>query len=322
MDLKDKFIIVVILFVMIVNVSKAQSISPDFPFASRYENVLDSKIHYIEEYGNNQDPEQLTFLFLHGNPTSSYLWRNIIPYVKDYGRAIAPDLIGMGKSGKPAIDYTFQDHSLYLEKFIEQRQLNNIILVVHDWGSGLGFHYANRHRYKIKGIVFMEAIVRPLGWDEANFFERALFKRFRKQKQGHKMIAENNFFIKKFLFIFGTKRRFTKEEKQQYLAPYPTAESRKPIAVWPKEIPFDGSPDRVYQLVDSYATWLKQSEVPKLLLYAKPGMIIKKNEVERMEKEFTNLSSVYIGKGMHYVQEDHPHEIGKAIEEWVIELFL
>ncbi len=298
----------------------AQDISSEFPFESKYIDVLDSKMHYIDEYKDISNPEQLTFLFLHGNPTSNYLWRNIIPYVKEQGRAIAPDLIGMGKSDKPEIDYTYQDHIKYLDAFIQEKNLKNIVLVVHDWGSALGFNYAYNNQLNIKGIVFMEALTKPMKWKDANFMERFLFKRFRHEKRGHKMIAKNNFFIKMFLFKFGTKRKFSKKEKAYYNEPYPTIESRKSLEVWPKEIPIDGVPDRNYKIISEYSEWLKTTTIPKLLLYAKPGMILKKKDVEKIQNEFKNLESVYIGKGKHYIQEDHPHEIGKAIQNWIINL--
>lgn len=296
--------------------TKAQEISADFPYTSKYMDVLGSNMHYIEEYEDSSNPNQLTFLFLHGNPTSSYLWRNIIPYVKEQGKAVAVDLIGMGKSDKPQLDYTFQDHYQYLSEFIRLKNLKNIVLVIHDWGSGLGFNYAAQHEENIKGIVFMEAITKPLTWKEAILVERIIFKRFRNDKKGHKMIAENNFFIKNILFKLGTKRKLTPTEKAYYNAPYPTVESRKPIAVWPKEIPIEGTPKRNFDVVSNYAKWLEETEIPKLLLYAKPGMILKKDEVERIKNSYKNLQAIYIGKGKHYVQEDHPHEIGEAIILW------
>jgi len=296
----------------------AQEISSEFPFESKYINVLGSKMHYVDEYEDTSNPEQLTFLFLHGNPTSNYLWRNIIPYVEEQGRAIAPDLMGMGKSDKPDIEYTYQDHIRYLDAFIQQKNLKNIVMVVHDWGSALGFDYASRNEHNIKGIVFMEAITKPMTWEDANFMERFLFKRFRHEKRGHQMIAKNNFFIKMFLFKFGTKRKLSKEEKAYYNSPYPTVESRKPLEVWPKEIPIEGTPNRNHTIIANYSQWLKKTNIPKLLLYAKPGMILKKKDVAKIQQEFKNIESVYIGKGKHYIQEDHPHEIGKAIQEWII----
>lgn len=295
----------------------ARNISSDFPFESKYLDVLGSKMHYIEEYTDNSNPEQLTFLFLHGNPTSSYLWRNIVPYVEGHGKAVAPDLIGMGKSDKPDIDYTFLDHIKYLDEFIEQKKLKNIVLVIHDWGSALGFHYAIRNQHNIKGIAFMEAITKPMKWSNTNFVERILFKKFRDTQKGHKLIAEKNLFINFILFHLGIKRKLTPEEKRHYLAPYPTVQSRKPIKVWPQEIPFDGYPLENHAIISNYGKWLKTTNIPKLLLYASPGMIIKKKIVKRLKNKLKNLESVYLGRGKHYLQEDHPHEIGEAIIAWV-----
>jgi haloalkane dehalogenase len=310
--------ILIVLTLGITTNIMAQEISYEFPFDSKYIDVLGSKMHYVDENEDTSNPEQLTFLFLHGNPTSSYLWRNIIPYVNEQGRVVAPDLIGMGKSDKPDIDYTFQDHYKYLEEFIKAKKLKNIVLIIHDWGSGLGFHYASKNENNIKGIVFMEAIVKTANWKDANFIERILFKRFRHDKKGHKMIAENNFFIKTFLFKLGTKRKLTKEEKAYYSAPYPTVDSRKPIEVWPKEIPIEETPYRNYIVVSEYVKWLKETTIPKLLLYAKPGMIIKKKDVKRIKSEFKNIETKYVGKGKHYIQEDQPKNIGEAIERWVL----
>ncbi len=294
----------------------AQNISPDFPFDSKFLDVLGSKMHYVEEYSDASNQEQLTYLFLHGNPTSTYLWRNIIPYVDTLGKAVAVDLIGMGKSGKPDIGYTFQDHSEYLEKFIELKELKNIVLVLHDWGSGLGFHYASRNEENIVGIVFMEAITQPASWSDANIMERILFKRFRHEKKGYKMLAEKNFFIKTFLFKLGINRKLSDLEKDHYSAPYQTVASRKPIAIWPREIPFDGEPERNYIVIKAYAEWLENTSLPKLLLYVRPGMILKKGHVERIKRDYKSLDAVYVGRGKHYIQEDHPHEIGTAIKNW------
>lgn len=276
-------------------------------------------MHYVEEYAADQNPAQLTFLFLHGNPTSNYLWRNIIPYVKGLGKAVAPDLIGMGKSDKPDIDYTFEDHARYLDEFIRQKNLKNIVLVVHDWGSGLGFHYAHRHQDNIVGMVFMEAVTEAFRWEDAGLPERILFKRLRDEKKGHKMIAEKNFFIENFLFKLGTVRELSPQEKEYYAAPYPTVASRKPVEVWPKEIPFEGPSATNYAAINAYGQWLKETDVPKLLLYAKPGMILKKKTVERLKATYKVLDTEYVGKGKHYIQEDQPHAIGRAIKSWAEE---
>ncbi len=299
-------------------VAQKKKISSEFPYDSKYIEVKGSKMHYIEEYADKTDENQLTFLFIHGNPTSSYLWRNIIPYVKGKGKVVAFDLIGMGKSDKPDLDYTFKDHIGYVDEFIRLKKLKNIVLVVHDWGSALGFNYASQHEDNIKGMVFMEAFtMAELKWKDFNIAERFLFKRFRHPKRGHRMNAKNNFFVKTLLPVLGTKRRLSKKEKAYYKAPFPTVESRKPVEMWPKEIPIEGLPVESTKIVKKFNAWLEQTTIPKLLLYAKPGMVIKKKEVARVKRTFKNLEGVYIGKGVHFVQEDHPHEIGKAIKEWL-----
>jgi haloalkane dehalogenase len=284
-------------------------ISAEFPFESKFIEVLGSKMFYIDE------GEGTPFLFLHGNPTSSYLWRNIIPHVKPLGRVIAVDLIGMGKSDKPDIDYRFSTHIRYIDEFIRQLDLKNIVLVIHDWGSGIGFNYAMNNETNIKGIVFMEAVIRPMYWKEFPFLAKFLFKRFRHPTKGPKMIVKNNFFVEKALPGFMV-RKLTKEEMDHYREPFLEESSRKPVLVWPNEIPIDGHPADNTEIVQRYYEKLKQSDIPKLLLWAKPGAIIKEKHVDKIKQEFKNLQDIYLGKGKHYLQEDHPDEIGKAIVDW------
>ncbi|MFQ5435274.1 MAG: haloalkane dehalogenase [Anaerolineae bacterium] len=288
----------------------AEAISADFPFESRYLDVFGARMHYVDE--GEGDP----ILFLHGNPTSSYLWRNVIPHLTPYGRCIAVDLIGMGKSGKPDLDYRFVTHSRYLEAFIEQLNLKNVTLILHDWGSGLGFHYARRHDGNVKGLVFMEAITRPSRWADAPLMMRLIFKRFRHPQKGWKMNAKKNFFVRRMLPMM-VSRKLTAAEKAVYAAPYPDEQSRKPVAVWPREIPFDGEPADVHEIVSAYHAWLKTSHLPKLLLWAKPGAIIAGEKAARqIQSEFPQTEAVFVGNGRHYIQEDHPHEIGRAIADW------
>lgn len=314
-----KWIIPIVLLTINLK-SMAQEISSTFPFESKYIEVLGSQMHYIEEYADTGNVQQTTFLFLHGNPTSSYLWRNIIPFIKGRGRAVALDLIGMGKSDKPDIGYTFQEHINYVNAFIEKKQLKNIVLVIHDWGSGIGFNYAAQHESNVKGIVFMEALTRPMKWSDMPFMQKIIFKMFRNEKKGHKMIAVKNMFIKSFLYKQGIKRKLTDEEKAYYAGPYPSVESRKPIEVWPREIPIEGEPKRNFDIVSNYAAWLRTTTIPKLLLHASPGMLFTKKEVTRLKSELRNLETKNVGKGKHYIQEDHPYEIGNAIVEWYSKL--
>lgn len=292
--------------------TEKKAISAKFPYQSHYQSVLDSRIHYVDE-GNPNAAH--TFLLLHGNPTSSYLWRNIIPHLSPHERVIAPDLIGMGQSGKPDIDYTFEDHIRYMDSFIEQLSLKNVILVIQDWGSGIGFHYANRFRDNVSGIVFFEAIVRPIEWKDATLIERFIFKRFRHSKKGHKMIVEKNFFIEKFIPMMAG-RKLTQEEMDHYRAPYLKKEDRKPVRVWPTQISIGGEPEFSTQVIRSYSEYNSTSTVPKLMFHVKPGMIIKKKEAEQIKATWKNLETVYLGKGKHYIQEQYSHEIGDGIADW------
>ncbi len=285
------------------------TISPKYPFESQYVEVLDSRMHYIKE--GVGDP----VLFLHGNPTSSYLWRNIIPHLSSVACCIAPDLIGMGRSDKPDIDYRFVDHARYIEGFIDELGLENITLVVHDWGSALGFNYAMNNPSNIKSIIFMEAITRPSSWKDLNILNRFIFKRLRDPIKGHKMIVKKNMFIEKMLPMM-TARKLTKEEMEFYRAPYLNKADRKPLMMWPREIPFDGEPKETHKIISEYSTKMHESKLPKLLLWVKPGVIIKQRDVEYLRREMHNLTDIYLGKGKHFVQEEHPHTIGKHILEW------
>jgi len=284
-------------------------ISADFPFESKYVEVLGSKMHYIDE--GEGDP----ILFIHGNPTSSYLWRNIIPYVTDDGRAIAVDLIGMGQSDKPDIDYRFVDHAKYLDAFIEELELENITLVIHDWGSGLGFNYAMQNEDNIKGIAFMEAFLIPITWDEFPAEFRETFQMFRTPGIGEDMIMTQNIFIEQIL-PGSMLREITEEEMNYYREPYPTVESRKPVWVWPNEIPIDGEPADVHEIVANYNKWLQETEVPKILFYVNPGVLVPAPMVEWSKVNLKNLETIYVGEGIHFIQEDHPHAIGEALSDW------
>lgn len=287
-------------------------ISAKFPFESKYQEVLNSTIHYIDV---GDTSAQHTYLLLHGNPTSNYLWRNIVPYLSDHARVVAPDLIGMGKSGKPDIDYDLEDHVQYMDEFIAKMQLTNIILVIQDWGSGIGFHYARRNPENVKGIVFFEAIIRPIEWSDANLIEKYIFKRFRHPEKGHKMIVEKNFFVEKFIPMMSG-RKLTEEEMDNYRAPYLKKEDRKPIRVWPTQIAIGGDPEFSTSVIQNYYEYNPTTTIPKLMFHVKPGMIIKKKEAEQIKATWKNLETVYLGKGKHYLQEQYPHEIGDGISMW------
>lgn len=289
------------------------NISPDYPYSPHYIDIFGSKMHYIDE-GSGE-----TILFLHGNPTWSYLWRNIIPHLAHKGRCIAPDLIGFGRSDKPDIEYQWFDHVKYLERFIEVMGLKNITLVLHDQGSGLGFHYAMRHENNVRGIAFFEAIVRPFPWNEFSTPEfRELFQVFRAggiDSEGWKMIVEQNFFIEKLL-PQAAGRPLTEQEMNYYREPFRDTKSRVPIWQFPRETPIGGEPKDVWDTVSEYSKRLQQSKLPKLMLYAEPGALLTKENVDWCKRNISNLESVYLGPGAHFLQESSPHRIGREIAKW------
>jgi haloalkane dehalogenase len=289
------------------------AISADFPFESHFVEVHGSKMHYVDEGSG------APILFLHGNPTSSYLWRNIIPHLTDKGRCIAPDLIGMGKSDKPDIDYRFFDHMKYIDGFIEALDLKNITLVIHDWGSALGFHYAMRHPENIKGIAFMEAIVKPMNWSEFGGLMSVAFRAMRTPLVGWFMVSGLNMFVNGML-PGAVVRDLSDEEMAHYREPYPTRSSRKPVLQWPREVPIDGKPADVHRTVSEYSQKLQASDIPKLMLTAKPGAILPPEKAAWCQEHFPNLRTVDLGKGTHFVQEDHPHKIGEGIADWLSSL--
>lgn len=278
-------------------------ISADFPYQPHFVEVLGSRMHYVDE--GQGDP----ILFLHGNPTSSYLWRNIIPYAAEHGRAIAVDLIGMGKSDKPDIEYSFFDHVRYIEAFVEALDLKNITLVIHDWGSGIGFQYASQHEDNVKAIAFMEAIYRER--DSMG----PLFDQFRTPEVGWQLLVDQNIFIEQVL-PGSVVRGLTEAEMMAYRAPFLEPASRKPIWKWPNELPLSGHPAEVVTAINAYQAWLVQSSLPKLLFTAQPGVLITPPDADWLRQNLKNLRVVDIGPGRHYIQEDNPHKIGEELARW------
>jgi haloalkane dehalogenase len=273
--------------------------------------VLDSEMAYVDV--GSGDP----IVFLHGNPTSSYLWRNIIPYAQKLGRCLAPDLIGMGQSGKSLrYSYRFLDHVAYLDAWFEALQLKkSIILVAHDWGAALGFYRACRFPDHIAGIVYMEAMVRPRLWTDLPPGREPMFRKLR-GPEGEKIVLEENFFTEKMLFDFGIIRRLTDKEKEHYRAPYvEPGVSRLPTLLWPREIVFDGEPAENYPPVKQYSDWLASSDVPKLFVNADEG-----HGTAGAAREFCrtwpNQREITV-HAKHYVQEDCPHEIGAALVDFI-----
>ena len=286
-----------------------ETISAIDPYPRKHITVAGAEMAYVDT-GVGQP-----IVFLHGNPTSSYLWRNIIPHLKSQGRCLAPDLMGMGESGSaPSGSYRFADHSSVLDEWFEKMGLtSDVTLVLHDWGSALGFHWAKRHPDRIKGLVYMEAIVRPVTWEEWPEAARQVFQGFR-SPSGEEMVLEKNVFVERVL-PGSVLRGLTEAEMEVYRRPYlEPGESRRPTLTWPREIPIDGEPADVVGIVAEYADWLSQSDVPKLFINAEPGAILTGPQREFC-RLWPNQQEVTV-KGIHFIQEDSPAEIGQAITEW------
>jgi haloalkane dehalogenase len=292
--------------------SESEVISADFPYGSKFVEVNGARMHYVD-VGEGQ-----VFLFLHGNPTSSYLWRNVMPFVQPVGRTIAVDNIGFGKSDKPELDYTFQTHRDYIDGFIEVLGLENLIIVGHDWGSVLGLDHARRNPGNVKGVVFMEAIIPP-AYPRASLAEMgdsaAMFRAFRDPETGREMLIEDNMFVEEVL-PGAVLRSLTEEEMAAYRAPFEDKAARFPIYVWPNELPIEGEPRRNVEVIEKIGAWLETSEVPKLLLYARPGAIVSPDEAQWMVENYNNLQAQFVGYGIHFIQEDEPEAIGRAISDW------
>ena len=230
--------------------------------------ILDTEMSYVDV--GEGDP----IVFLHGNPTSSYLWRNIIPFVNDLGRCLAPDLIGMGRSGKsPTGTYYFKDHARYLKAWFEALEINNnITLVLHDWGSALGFNWAFNNQKRVKAIAYMEAIVRPRDWSDFPNGRDEIFRALRSEK-GKELVLNENFFVEKVL-PKSILRNLTEEELNAYREPFNKPESRIPTLIFAQELPIEGTPANIVEIVDAYGNWLSNSSIPKLLIRAEPGALL------------------------------------------------
>jgi haloalkane dehalogenase len=286
-------------------------ISDAFPFAMKRVAVLDSQMAYVEV--GTGDP----IVFLHGNPTSSYIWRNIIPYALGSGRCLAPDLIGFGQSGKsPRYAYTFAAHADYLDQWFDRLDLKrNVTLVVQDWGAALGFWRACRFPQTIKAIAYMEAMVRPRLYSDLPPGREPVFRKLR-APEGEQMALDENFFVEKMLFEFGTIRPLCATEKAVYRAPFPTPISRLPTLVLPREIVFDGEPVHNYPIVKRYSDWMAASDhLPKLFVNADEGHGTA-GAAREFCRSWPNQQEITV-HARHYLQEDAPHEIGRALAAWL-----
>lgn len=280
-----------------------------------YREINGSRMAYIDEGDGD------AIVFAHGNPTSSYLWRNVMPHLEGLGRLVAADMIGMGGSDKlhPSGPdrYNYAEQRDYLFALWDALDLgDNVTLVLHDWGSALGFDWANQHRGRVQGIAFMESLVTPITWSEFPAEARPIFEGFRSPR-GENMVLEQNLFVEAVL-PGGIERKLSDEEMHHYRQPFVNpGESRRPTLSWPRNIPIGGEPADVVSVVNHYSTWLAESDVPKLFINAVPGMIIPGRPLDVI-RTWPNLTETTV-RGLHFVQEDSPNEVGAAVAQFVRE---
>ena len=289
----------------------AASISPDDPHPRRRASVLDSEMAYVETGSG-----AATIVFLHGNPTSSYLWRNVIPQLSDLGRCLAPDLIGMGESGPSAGGvYDFAEHAGYLDAWFDAAAPEGrLVLVGHDWGGGLAFDWARRHPARVAAIAYMETLVTPLTWDDWPEPARGLFQALR-SPAGEEMVLEKNVFVERVLPA-SVIRDLGEAEMAAYRKPFAQAgEARRPTLAWPRQLPIEGAPAETVATIEAYAAWMAASEVPKLFVNADPGIILVGRQRE-VCRAWPNQREVTVA-GRHFIQEDSPAEIGRAIADFL-----
>ena len=289
------------------------TVEPDGPdrLPRRRVKVLDTEISYVDV------GEAEPVVFLHGNPTWSYQWRNIIPYISPYRRCLAPDLVGMGWSGKsPTKAYRFVDHARYMDAWFDALQLTrNVTLVLHDWGAAIGFYRARRRPEQIKAIVYYEAVAHSRRWDD---FPGGRDRQFRtlRSPEGERLVLDENMFVEVVL-PRGILRKLTDDEMEAYRAPYRDRERRLPTLIWPRELPIDGDPEDVVAIVDENARWLAANDrLPKLFINGDPG-VIQTGRLRELVRAFPNQREVTV-KGLHHLQEDSPKEIGEALRTFVL----
>ena len=288
-------------------------INETMTYQKKFTDVDGKQIAYVDEGAG--DP----IVLLHGNPASSFLWRNIIPELTQSGRVIVPDLIGHGDSDKlPASEgpgrYTLEVAYHYVEELLKTIGADkNVTLVIHDWGSGIGFLWAMRHSEQMKGIAYMEAIVKPMSWDDWDQDAAGIFKGFRSEK-GEDLILNRNMFIEAVLPA-SVMRTLTEAEMNTYRAPYVNADDRQPLLNWPRQIPIEGEPENIVDLVNEYGAFMASSEMPKLFINADPGSILTGRQREFC-RTWPNQQEITV-KGLHFIQEDSPLEIGQAVAKWV-----
>lgn len=290
---------------------KTTQLTNDFIFQSHYKNIDGANVHYVDE--GQGDP----IIFLHGMPTWSYLWRNVIPVIARQYRCIAPDFIGMGLSDKPDIQYTVFDHIHYMTKFLDSFQDDRLTIVMHGWGSVIGFHYAMQHEHRIKGLAFLEAHIRPVThWDSLSLPVQQFLSLIRDEKHGKMEVLENNYLVEAVL-PSGVIHPLSEQSMAYYRKPFPNTSSRKPLWQYIHEFPKgNGEPADVVALIREYSNRLKHSEVPKLMFYGVPGFMTSIEDVQWAKENFPNLDLVDLGETMHFAQECCPLLMANEFLEW------
>lgn len=276
--------------------------------------VLGSNMAYLET--GTGEP----VIFVHGNPSSSYLWRNVMPYIALQNRAIAVDLIGMGQSDKPDIDYTFADQYRYFSAFIDALNVKQVTLVGHDWGATLIWEYARQNPGKVRKLAFMEGVLPPAfpvaSYESMGDEMGNMFRAFKDPVKGHKLVVQDNMFIEKVLPGF-VNRTLGEDAMRIYRAPFAKEEDRKPVLAWPRQVPIAGEPESTLKMLNVIDDFMGKTEMPILLMYADPGVVVPPKAVEWYVKKIPKLETVFIGQGLHFIQEDQPEAIGYALVDWM-----
>lgn len=287
-----------------------EQISKDFPYSSQFVDVLGSKMHYIEQGSGHP------ILFLHDIPTCCYLWRNVIPHLSRLGRCIAPDLIGMGKSDKPAIEYSIEDHIRYIDHFIEAMNLKKVTLVLHGWGSIIGFDYAMRNEKNCRGLIFYESFLRPMNGDNISLpYQQQLMAL--EEQENIKNISLNGVDFVDFVLPQTMMRSLTSEELRFYREPFVREGSSKPLAQYFNELPRGDGKSKVDNIIAEYSKKLVKSYLPKLMLYSLPGFITTVASIMWAKEHLSNLEIAEIGEDLHYAQESNPVLMGETISIWM-----
>ncbi len=295
----------------------ASALGTDFPWTKKTATIHGHTMAYVDS-GRGRP-----VVFLHGNPTSSFLWRGVLPHVEKANRVIAPDMIGMGDSDKPDLAYTYADHARHLHGLLDALDLNDAVLVLHDWGGALGFDWAMQNPDRVSAIAYMETVAPPVMPFESYASMGPLgelFQAWRTPGMGEKMILEDNMFINEVLGKMAVGTPLSPEVLAVYNSYYADAASRAPLLAWPREVPIGGEPAATVDLTRRIATFLTTDQKPKLLFHVTPGAITPPEAVDWMKSNVANLTTIHLGPGAHFVQEDYPDEIGNALAEWIATL--